>query len=384
VTTYVFDNASEHATTRFASLEACYDPVSTRRLECSPGGDELTRTQKLRHKLIAARYVAEIDAMYAADWPSPRRRDAPHRRVVTRLTHSLVRSAEDARNRARTELMPEWIATERGASEHGDANQTHLPASGPARRSRSSQLDCATRNRRETHAHLRGLSWRDDRCRPHRFDRSGPRLCGRGLDRGSVSTRDRLQARAVRRSGRPLRRGQRRRESDTPGGVRPRRGDRARSNRHAASNKPTGLGLGNPMPQISCRKGATSMSTKRNGSTTGYDGEHRRPRRGRPRGRPAWAVLPALAVAASSAAGVMALQAGTVLAPTPVVTTQELSESNGATGDVVCLNGQPTCLTAFGQLTGSYTPPNYGGGGAGASSSPGTVIGCGISGCHRF
>jgi 2-polyprenyl-3-methyl-5-hydroxy-6-metoxy-1,4-benzoquinol methylase len=40
VTTYVLDNASEHATTRFASLEACYDPVSTRQLEeigVSPG-----------------------------------------------------------------------------------------------------------------------------------------------------------------------------------------------------------------------------------------------------------------------------------------------------------------------------------------------------------
>jgi hypothetical protein len=40
VTTYVLDNASEHATTRFASLEACYDPVSTRQFEeigVSPG-----------------------------------------------------------------------------------------------------------------------------------------------------------------------------------------------------------------------------------------------------------------------------------------------------------------------------------------------------------
>jgi ubiquinone/menaquinone biosynthesis C-methylase UbiE len=40
VTTYVLDNASEHATTRFASLETCYDPVTTRQLEeigVSPG-----------------------------------------------------------------------------------------------------------------------------------------------------------------------------------------------------------------------------------------------------------------------------------------------------------------------------------------------------------
>jgi long-subunit acyl-CoA synthetase (AMP-forming) len=33
--------------------------------EWSPGGDELTPTQKLRRKPIAAKYVAEIDAMYA-------------------------------------------------------------------------------------------------------------------------------------------------------------------------------------------------------------------------------------------------------------------------------------------------------------------------------
>jgi hypothetical protein len=40
VTTYVLDNASEHAARRFASLEACHDPVSTRQLEeigVSPG-----------------------------------------------------------------------------------------------------------------------------------------------------------------------------------------------------------------------------------------------------------------------------------------------------------------------------------------------------------
>jgi hypothetical protein len=126
------------------------------------------------------------------------------------------------------------------------------------------------------------------------------------------------------------------------------------------------------------------MSTKRNGSVTGHDGENPRPRRGRLRVRRAWAVLAAAAVAASSAAGVMVLQAGTVLAPTPAVTTQNLSEPNGATGDVICLNGQPTCLPP--PDGPSYTPPNYGGGGGGAigSSSPGTVIGCGISGCHRF
>jgi hypothetical protein len=162
VTTYVLDNASEHAAPRFASLEACHDPVSTRQLEeigvsprwsclefgggggssltlpaticltairamlcadsreakpvscdpagCkrytilptewSPGGDKLTPTQQLRRKPIAAKYAAEIDAIYAADWPSPRRCDAPHRPVVTRLTHSLVLSPEDARDRA--------------------------------------------------------------------------------------------------------------------------------------------------------------------------------------------------------------------------------------------------------------------------------------------
>jgi hypothetical protein len=56
-------------------------------------------------------------------------------------------------------------------------------------------------------------------------------------------------------------------------------------------------------------------------------------------------VLAAVAVAASSAAGVMVLEAGTVLAPEPVVTTQPLSGYNGATGDAVYLNsGTPTTV----------------------------------------
>jgi long-subunit acyl-CoA synthetase (AMP-forming) len=37
--------------------------------EWSPGGGELTPTQKLRRKPIAAKYTTEIDAMYAAHGP---------------------------------------------------------------------------------------------------------------------------------------------------------------------------------------------------------------------------------------------------------------------------------------------------------------------------
>jgi hypothetical protein len=56
-------------------------------------------------------------------------------------------------------------------------------------------------------------------------------------------------------------------------------------------------------------------------------------------------VLAAVAVAASSAAGMMVLEAGAVLAPEPVVTTQPLSGTNGATGDAVYLNsGTPTSV----------------------------------------
>jgi hypothetical protein len=50
-------------------------------------------------------------------------------------------------------------------------------------------------------------------------------------------------------------------------------------------------------------------------------------------------VLAAVAVAASSAAGVMVLEAGTVLAPEPVVTTQTLT--NGATTEVISVNTPP-------------------------------------------
>jgi hypothetical protein len=53
--------------------------------------------------------------------------------------------------------------------------------------------------------------------------------------------------------------------------------------------------------------------------------------------------LGAVAVAASSAAGVMVLEAGPVLAPEPVVTTMSLSGTNGATADAVYQNsGTPT------------------------------------------
>jgi hypothetical protein len=67
-------------------------------------------------------------------------------------------------------------------------------------------------------------------------------------------------------------------------------------------------------------------------------------------------VLAAVAVAASSAAGVMVLQAGTVLAPEPVVTTQPLSGTNGATADAVYLNsGTPTTVLKW-VNTGVYAP----------------------------
>jgi hypothetical protein len=82
------------------------------------------------------------------------------------------------------------------------------------------------------------------------------------------------------------------------------------------------------------------MSTRRNRSATGDDGEDRRARR-RLRGPRGWAVLATVAVAASSAAGMMVLEAGTVLAPEPVVTTQPLTGTNGETGDAVSLNTPP-------------------------------------------
>jgi hypothetical protein len=60
-------------------------------------------------------------------------------------------------------------------------------------------------------------------------------------------------------------------------------------------------------------------------------------------GRRGWAALAAIAVAASSAAGMMVLEAGTVLAPEPVVTTQPVSGYNGAAADAVYENsGAPT------------------------------------------
>jgi hypothetical protein len=47
---------------------------------------------------------------------------------------------------------------------------------------------------------------------------------------------------------------------------------------HVPTNKPTESGWGT-VPLITCREGATFMSTNRNGSVTGYDGEHGRGRR---------------------------------------------------------------------------------------------------------
>jgi hypothetical protein len=87
------------------------------------------------------------------------------------------------------------------------------------------------------------------------------------------------------------------------------------------------------------------MSTKRNMSVTSDDGGHGRARRGRLGGPRGWAVLAAVAVAASSAAGAMVLEAGTVLAPEPVVTTQPLSGSNGSSADAVYENSaMPTTV----------------------------------------
>lgn len=98
------------------------------------------------------------------------------------------------------------------------------------------------------------------------------------------------------------------------------------------------------------------MSTKRNGSPAGYDGEHGRARRGRLRGPRGWAVLAAVVVAASSAGGTMVLEAGTVLAPEPVVTTQPLTGTNGATGDAVYENsGTPTRVLKWSN-TAMYAP----------------------------
>jgi hypothetical protein len=98
------------------------------------------------------------------------------------------------------------------------------------------------------------------------------------------------------------------------------------------------------------------MSTKRNASVTGDDGEHGRAPRGRLRGPRRWAVLAAVAVAASSAAGVMVLEAGTVLAPEPVVTTQPLTGSNGTSAAAVYLNsGTPTRVLKWSN-TSVYAP----------------------------
>jgi hypothetical protein len=67
-------------------------------------------------------------------------------------------------------------------------------------------------------------------------------------------------------------------------------------------------------------------------------------------------VLAAVAVAASSAAGVMAFDAGTVLAPEPVVTTQLLSGTNGVTAQAVYANsGTPTTVLKW-VNTGVYAP----------------------------
>jgi hypothetical protein len=110
------------------------------------------------------------------------------------------------------------------------------------------------------------------------------------------------------------------------------------------------------MPLIIGGEGAMFMSTKRDGSATGYDGEHGPARRGRLRGRRGWAILAAVAVAASSAAGMMVLEAGTVLAPSPVVTTQPLTGYNGASAAAVYENsGTPTRVLRWSN-TAMYAP----------------------------
>jgi hypothetical protein len=87
------------------------------------------------------------------------------------------------------------------------------------------------------------------------------------------------------------------------------------------------------------------ISKKHNLLVTGDDGVHGRARPRRLRGPRGWALLGAVAVAASSAAGVIVLEAGTVFAPEPVVTTQTLTGSNGATADAVYQNsGTPTSV----------------------------------------
>lgn len=79
------------------------------------------------------------------------------------------------------------------------------------------------------------------------------------------------------------------------------------------------------------------MSTNGNGSVTGHDGDSRRLRR-----RRAWEVVAAVVIAASSAVGMMVVDAGTALAPEPVVTTQSMSGYNSWTADVVTGGGYAT------------------------------------------
>jgi hypothetical protein len=67
-------------------------------------------------------------------------------------------------------------------------------------------------------------------------------------------------------------------------------------------------------------------------------------------------VLAAVAVAACSAAGVVVLEAGMVLAPSPVVTTQPLSGYNGASAAAVYENsGTPTRVLRWSN-TAMYAP----------------------------
>jgi hypothetical protein len=91
-------------------------------------------------------------------------------------------------------------------------------------------------------------------------------------------------------------------------------------------------------------RGVISMDTKHSGSAGGYHREEtRRPRSGWPRRPRGWGVVAAVAVALGSAVGLMVVEAGTALAPEPVVTTQSLSGTNGALADAVYLNsGTPT------------------------------------------
>ena len=58
--------------------------------EWSRGGEELTATQKLRRKSIAAKYTTEIDAMFAAHGPREQLQAAPPGRPEPSTVHDRI------------------------------------------------------------------------------------------------------------------------------------------------------------------------------------------------------------------------------------------------------------------------------------------------------